>query len=97
VNSDMHDFFGMQNSLPQRVGMIGGLSIFENATLTEDGEPYEHPRTWKERLFTRPWRPLKATRTVIPQVPMKTVFKTQFGLVMHPETAKAMKSVIALA
>ena len=28
-------------------------------------------RTWRERLFTRPWHPLQRTKTITPQVPKR--------------------------
>ena len=42
-----------------------GLRIIENPLMVEDGEPYEIRRTWRERLFSWPWRPLRATRMVV--------------------------------
>ncbi len=69
--------------------------IVESALMVEDGEPYEKPRTWKERLFTRPWRPLKATRWVMPQVPRSGAIQLPDGtLVMHPTVAAKVRSVL---
>jgi hypothetical protein len=69
-----------------------GVRIIESHIMTEAGEPYEVARTWRERLFSLPWRPLKATRTVVPQVPMRSVIKLANGdLVMHPAIAEEFK------
>lgn len=64
---------------------LHGVRIITSPFLTESGEPYEVRRTWLERLFSRPWRPLQATRTVVPQVPMNGF--VQMGrneILMHP-------------
>ena len=74
---------------------IGGTRIVINPLLTEAGEPFERVRTWKERLFTRPWLPFKKTQTVVPQVPLKTAFKLPKGsLAMHPVLANELRTMI---
>ena len=35
-----------------------GVKIIESLLMVEDGAPYEVKRSWRERLFSRPWRPL---------------------------------------
>lgn len=68
------------------------FKIRESIFVTEDGEPYEEPRTWRERLFSLPWRPLQATRTITPKVPSRAVYELLDGsLVMHPETAAMVR------
>ena len=69
-----------------------GVKIIVNENLTEDGEPYEITRTWKERLFTLPWKPLRKTKTVIPQVPSSQIYGLEDGtFVMHPETFRRLE------
>jgi hypothetical protein len=76
---------------------FGGLQVIEDIRMTVAGEPYEVVRTWKERLFTKPWRPLKKTRTVVPQVPSREVIRFQNKMVCHPEVAKELRRQIQAA
>jgi len=72
-----------------------GMKIVENALLTVAGAPYEVPRTWRERLFTRPWKPLNRTRTVVPQVPSRQIYTLTGGvLVMHPAMAAEIRKKV---
>jgi hypothetical protein len=74
---------------------INGMRIIESAYLEEDGEPYQVRRTWRERLFTRPWRPLVATRTVVPKVPFRGVIQLNATtLVMHPVTLRQLRETL---
>lgn len=72
---------------------FAGMKVIYSEFLTQPGEPYEARRSWRERLLTRPWRPLQATRTVTPQVPYKGAFQLDRNtLVMHPQTARLLTS-----
>jgi len=64
---------------------LGKIQITTDKNMTVAGEPYQVKRGWVDRLFTRPWTPLKATRTAIPQVPSKEVLRFGDRMVMHPE------------
>jgi hypothetical protein len=69
-----------------------GLRIIESVHLVQDGEPYEVRRSWRDRLFTRPWRPLVRTRTVVPKVPYRGALGINSHTVaMHPETARRLR------
>ena len=71
---------------------FAGFKIIESEYLTEAGTPVEVVRSWRERLFSRPWRPFQRTRTVVPQVPSRQVFRINSNtLVMHPEMARKMR------
>lgn len=62
-----------------------GMKIIPSVYLTEAGEPYPVRRSWRARLFSRPWRPWVAERMVTPQVPMNGGYRLADGsLVMHP-------------
>lgn len=75
---------------------FNGPNIIESVYLEEDGEPYEQRRTWRERLFSRPWRPLKATRTVVPKVPSrKFVLLDSRTVVMHPAMRQELQSALS--
>ena len=65
--------------------VINGMRVIESVYLVQDGKPYPVRRTWRERLFSRPWRPLVATRTVIPKVPYQGAVRlNEWTIVMHP-------------
>jgi hypothetical protein len=65
---------------------VGGMRIYTNALLTESGEPYTVDRTWKERLFSLPWKPWKSTKVIIPTVPSTKVYALSDNiLIMHPD------------
>lgn len=72
-----------------------GMRVILNNLLEQDGEPYTVRRTWRERLFTRPWRPHVATRTITPKVPYKGAFQIDANtVVMHPETYHQMTKAL---
>jgi hypothetical protein len=71
---------------------IAGMKIIESYLMTEAGEPYKVRRSWKERLFTLPWKPLQKTRTVVPQVPRKDILQMMGDtLIMHPAIAAELR------
>lgn len=77
---------------------LSGFRVIESEYLTEAGEPVQVRRSWRERLFSRPWRPLRQTRTVIPQVPMKGGYRLgKHTIVMHPETLRQLRAASAEA
>ncbi len=61
-----------------------GLPIRTSLMMTEAGDPVEVPRTLRERWLSRPWRPWQRTKTIVPQVPSKTAYRTPFAIWMHP-------------
>lgn len=72
--------------------MYGNARIIESHAMLEDGEPYEVPRTWKERLTQMPWRPFCKTRTVVPKVPASYSYRLPSGdWVMHPVMAERFR------
>ncbi len=71
---------------------FAGMRILESEYLTVDGEPVQVRRSWRERLFSRPWRPLTTTRTVVPQVPNPGLMRIDARtIVLHPETARLFR------
>jgi len=47
----------------------------------------EIKRTWKERFFSRPWRPLKATKIMIKYKPSPDIMVVGNDTwIMHPDT-----------
>ena len=74
---------------------IRGIRIIEDPNLVQDGKPRVVRRSLRERLFSRPWRPLQRTRTVIPKEPRIEALEIRPGvLVMHPATARALREVL---
>ncbi len=77
--------------------MFDGIRIVESIYLVEPGDPIEIRRSWRERLFSRPWTPLKTTRTLIPNVPYKGAIRIDnTTIVMHPETVRQFRAAAAL-
>ena len=75
--------------------LLSGFKIIESSFMVEDGDPYEKRRTWKERLFSMPWKPFKKTKTVIPKVPMRKVFRMKDNtIIMHPVIAAELRRQI---
>lgn len=72
--------------------MINDYRLYESPTMTVAGKPYQVERNWRERLLSWPWRPLKATRTVVPQVPDPDVIVVGYlrNIYGHPQTIRAM-------
>jgi hypothetical protein len=63
-----------------------GYQVITSPLLTVDGKPYQEKRTWKERLFSSPWRPFRKTNTIVPQIPSRTTYvcKENNTIIMHP-------------
>lgn len=81
----------MPKAAPPKLGLIR-----ENIFLV-DSDVREVKRTWRERLFTLPWQPFKATRTEITTTPSKVCYQMPDGsLVMHPATAAELKRQLGL-
>lgn len=70
---------------------FSGFRVVLSPSLTEPGEPVQVPRTWRERLFTWPWRPWRTTRTYVPQVPSSQAYRVGDTLYLHPETWAALR------
>ena len=74
--------------------MLNGMRVIESVYLEEDGEPVQVRRSWRERLFSRPWRPLVSTRMVIPKIPYRGAVQLDANtLVMHPQTLQQLRAI----
>lgn len=72
--------------------MFNGFRVLLSEWLVEEGQPFPEPRTWRERLFSLPWRPFKRTRWITPMVPSRTVRKVDRDtLLMHPAIWRELK------
>lgn len=63
---------------------IKGERFYADKHLTEP-KCEEVKRTWSERLFTRPWRPLKTHKVVVTQVASRKVLKIHGNYFAHPD------------
>lgn len=72
--------------------IISGQVVIESTSMVEDGEPYSVARSWRERLFSLPFRPFDSCKLVTPKVPAKYSYRLPNGSwVMHPEMAKILR------
>ena len=51
------------------------------------------PRTWRERLFTLPWRPLRKMKYMT--VPDPALYAFRGGMVGHPATVARLRESLA--
>lgn len=63
-----------------------GRRVITTVYLTVAGEPMTVRRSWRNRLFSRPWRPWKSTYTYTPQVPSPEVLLVGDTFYVHPAT-----------
>jgi hypothetical protein len=75
--------------------MFHGYKVVANPILTKT-ETREVKRTWKERLFTRPWQPFKVIRTESYQVPDRDVLVDKINRVIyaHPSVVKELNEAL---
>lgn len=76
-----------------RLGLTG-LNIIEDKNLVIQDGITTLNRTWKERLFTRPWKPWIATKEIANMIPNPDVFIIKGKTVLaHPATAQKIKEM----
>lgn len=77
---------------------FNGMRVVESVYLEQDGDPYTVRRTWRERLFSRPWTPFVKTRIVVPRVPYAGAVQLDANtLVMHPATLHRLRESLDLS
>lgn len=73
-----------------QIGMLSGLKVIIQPPLK-----VETKRGWKERLFTRPWRPLKSHNiSFVETVEDGKVIKTLDSLIMNIKTHSEFKKTL---
>ncbi|HEC64245.1 MAG TPA: hypothetical protein ENI23_03020 [bacterium] len=74
------------------VNPLQGLKIIEDKSLTIPDGTITVTRSWKERLFTRPWKPWVATKEIFNIIPNPELFyiKDRGIVLAHPVTAKRL-------
>lgn len=70
------------------IGQAYEFQFVEAPSMVVPGEPYETRRTWRERLFSLPWRPLQRTLWVTPMVPSTELIQYGNRIVGHPATLR---------
>jgi len=73
---------------------ISGIPVFIDDHLVIDDGFESVKRTWKERLFSRPWNPIKSTKFINKYKPDTTIYKSYFGYTMHPSIYDKLKKEI---
>lgn len=71
---------------------FSGVKIFTSPHLTER-KHYFVKRTWKERLFSRPWKPFKKTNTLYYDAPRTDYLVYDDGrtIICHPVMKDALE------
>lgn len=76
--------------------MLHGIEI-RTSPLIVDSEEREVPRSWYERLFSRPWRPWQATRLEVFNVPSKRVVLIGRIAYVHPDALAQLSKTLRVA
>lgn len=75
--------------MKQTPHMLDGVPIYTSELLTEPKVEVVR-RTWRERLFSRPWRPRQKTKSITIYVPSMKCLVSESGIlgrkcfIMHP-------------
>lgn len=72
---------------------FAGLRVIESSYAEVPGKPVMVLRTWRERLFTRPWRPLKKHRMVTPMVPAIFELRDKGIIITHPSFVPEFRKI----
>lgn len=73
--------------------LLSGVQIVESPYMMVSREKQVR-RTWRERLFTVPWRPLRTHNTVMEHVPNPDLVKVGHIFYGHPETVRKLRDRI---
>ena len=70
--------------------------IIENKNMTIADGTIIIKRSWRERIFSRPWRPLQRTREIIRFIPDPHIYliRGKNMIVAHPTTAIKLRQEI---
>lgn len=67
-----------------------GMQIYESPWITVS-EDCIMRRSWRERLFSWPWKPWVAEKTIVMQVPDKHVYIAGNNVYCHPVIARQIR------
>jgi len=71
--------------------IYSGYKIIEDDSMVITYDHYMALRTWKERLFERPWEPWRVFKVVANTKPDPTVLIHGDKLICHPQTAIVLR------
>lgn len=74
-----------------QLAYFNGLRIHENHLLTVRGPDLVTRRSWVERIFSLPWRPLVASHVEPTFLPDPHVYRNGAVLIAHQDTIRRMK------
>jgi len=69
-----------------------GKEIITSLHMTKTSDPFSVKRTWRERLFSWPWRPWQTTKMITKQIPSDEVYVFEDRMMMHPETLRQLQA-----
>lgn len=73
--------------------MFGGFKIIQSVLLTVSIEVIER-KSWKERLWSWPWKPWQKTKIVQYQVPNPNAIRINLDtIVIHPATLQKLQQM----
>jgi len=78
-----------QQFYPRGPSALAGYTITESIWCTIPQER-EAMRSWRERLFSRPWQPFRRTKIETIQVPNPDLFIAGTRIVGHPATIQRL-------
>jgi hypothetical protein len=71
---------------------LDGLAVITSWTITKKSDPIKTKRTWKERLFTKPWMPLVKSKWIVTDIPdLNTYYRMPGKIIMHPAALDGFK------
>jgi len=74
---------------------LDGYSIVESPHCTKS-EERTITRSWRERLFSWPWRPWQTMKTVTVQVADEYIYVTDGMIMCHPVIAQQLRDALPL-
>lgn len=83
-----------QMSTLARLVILNGYKIQPEAIACSEVIHREVDRDWRERWFSRPWRPFKKTRTVVETVASDRVLVLDGTIFCHPDLAEKINQAI---
>lgn len=84
------------NKIRGVAGSYGGIRLIPSYLLTETATK-KITRTWLERLWSWPWRPMQATKTETYQIPcMKPIIYDNRTWFAHPAYIKRIEAELKL-
>jgi len=78
---------------------IGNIVFYTSDSMLVENGFFKQKRSWRERLFSRPWRPFQSSKKIEKYKPdpnLMVIKRDDYGriqtMVGHPETIKLIKT-----